>query len=112
MTRCANPGGRPKKHASAAERQRAYRERWGTVNARVEARTAEVLRNIAAHGDWSIGDVVNAALKFYATNYTWQAGDLFGKRLPTVNDPRTRAEMERDRANRDFLQGADDGENE
>ena len=103
MTRDENPGGRPRKYKDDAERQRAYRERWGRINARVEARTEEVVRTMAQAIDATDGDIVNAAIKFYATNFTWQH-DLFGKRLPTIQDRATRERMERERANREFLE--------
>lgn len=103
MTRDENPGGRPRKYKDDAERQRAYRERWGRINVRVEARTEEVVRTMAQAIDATDGDIVNAAIKFYATNFTWQH-DLFGKRLPTIQDRATRERMERERANREFLE--------
>lgn len=105
-----NPGGRPRKYANDAEKQRAFRERWATVSGRVEARTKETIETIkaASGADVSIGDVLNAAIKFYALNFDWQSGNLFGKRLPTINDPRYRAQREREEQSRAFLQGADD----
>lgn len=109
MTRNENPGGRPRKYKDDAERQRAYRERWGRINVRVEARTEEVVRTMAQAIDATDGDIVNAAIKFYATNFTWQH-DLFGKRLPTIQDKRTREAMERERANKEFLERGDDGD--
>lgn len=106
MTRNDNPGGRPRKYANDAEKQKAYRERWGRINVRVEARTEEVVRTMAQAIDATDGDIVNAAIKYYATNFTWQH-DLFGKRLPTIQDKRTREAMERERANREFLKSED-----
>ncbi len=101
-----NPGGRPRKYANDAERQRAYRERWAMVSARLEDRTRQTLDVIreASGADVTISDVINAAVKFYALNYDWQSGNLFGKRLPTVQDPRYRAQREREKANREFLE--------
>ena len=58
----------------------------------------------ASGADVTISDVVNAAIKFYALNFDWQSGNLFGKRLPTINDPRYRAQREREEANREFLE--------
>lgn len=109
--RDTNPGGRPRKYANAAEKQRAYRERWATLSGRVEQRTKDTVETIrlASGADVTIGDVLNAAIKFYAVRFDWQSGNLFGKRLPTINDPRYRAQREREEANRRFLEGADDG---
>lgn len=105
-----NPGGRPRKYASDAERQKAYRERWAVINVRAEARTKETLALIAKTCDASEADIVSAALKFYALNFTgWQDGLVFGKRLPTMQDPRYKAQRERDEANRAILEGDDDG---
>jgi len=101
-----NPGGRPRKYASDAERQKAYRERWAVINVRAEARTKETLALIAKTCDASEADIVSAALKFYALNFAgWQDGLVFGKRLPTMQDPRYKAQRERDEANRAILEG-------
>lgn len=105
MPRHCNPGGRPKKYASAAERAAAYRARWGRVNVRVEARTEETVRTLAETCSATDGDIVNAAVKYYAVNFDgWRNGLIFGGRLPTVQDPKTRAEMERAAKNREFLE--------
>lgn len=109
MPRESNPGGRPRKYANDAEKAKAFRERWGRINVRVEARTEEVVNTMARAIDATQGDIVNAAIKFYATNFTWQH-DLFGKRLPTIQDKRTREAMERERANKEFLERGDDGD--
>lgn len=108
MARQTNPGGRPKKYESAAARAAAYRARWGRINVRVEARTEDVVRIMAESCSATDGDIVNAAVKFYATNYTWKAGDIFGGRLPTIQDKRTREAMERAQANREFLESEGD----
>ena len=102
-----NPGGRPRKYQDDAERMRAYRDRWGTINVRVEKRTADAVETMRAVADFTQADIVNAAIKFYATNYTWKAGDLFGGRMPTIMDKRTREKMEREESNRKFLESED-----
>ena len=103
-----NPGGRPKKYATAAERQAAYRERWATISVRAEARTKETLALIAKTCDASEADIVSAALKFYALNFAgWQDGLIFGKRLPTVQDKAYAAKRAREDANRDFLESGE-----
>ncbi len=77
--------GRPRKYASEAEKQKAFRERYATVSVRVESRTKETLKTLAEHYDESEAEVVNAALKYFFLNYAWQTSPLFGKRLPRAN---------------------------
>lgn len=101
-----NPGGRPRKYASDAERQAAYRARWATISVRAEARTKETLALIAKTCDASEADIVSAALKYYALTFPgWRDGLVYGKRLPTIQDPRYKAQRERDEANRAILEG-------
>lgn len=112
--RNSNPGGRPKKYATAAERQAAYRERWAMISVRAEARTKETLALIAKTCDASEADIVSAAIKFYALNFDenggWKNGLIFGKRLPTVQDIAYAAKRAREAENQAFLKGADDGD--
>lgn len=106
MPRCDNPGGRPRKYASDAEKAKAFRERWGTINVRCEARTKEAIKKMAAVADFSEADIVNAAVKYYAVNFDgWRNGLIFGGRLPTVQDATYRAKREREKANKEFLEG-------
>lgn len=106
--RDTNPGGRPRKFASDAERQKAYRERWGRINVRVEKRTEETVATIAKACEASEGDIVNAAVKFYALNFDgWRSALIFGGRLPTILDAKTRERLEREEANRQFLESED-----
>ena len=111
-TREANPGGRPRKYANDAEKAKAFRDRWGMISVRAETRTVETLELIAKTCDASKADIVSAALKFYALNFDegggWKAGLIFGKRLPTVQDPRYREQREREKANREFLNQGDE----
>lgn len=103
-----NPGGRPKKYATAAERQAAYRDRWAMISVRAEARTKETLALIAKTCDASEADIVSAALKYYALNFAgWQDGLVFGKRLPTVQDKAYAAKRAREDSNREFLESGD-----
>mgnify|MGYP000402569445 CR=1 FL=1 len=107
-----NPGGRPRIHANDAEKARAFRENWGTISVRAERRTVETLELIAKTCDASKADIVSAALKFYALNFDegggWKAGLIFGKRLPTLQDPRYREQRAREDANREFLNQGDE----
>lgn len=106
-----NPGGRPRKYASDAERQAAYRARWATISVRAEARTKETLQLIAKTCDATEADIVSAAIKFYALNFDadggWKNGLIFGKRLPTVQDKDYAAKRARESANREFLESED-----
>lgn len=106
--RDSNPGGRPRKFASDADRQKAYRERWGRINVRVEKRTEETVATIAKTCDAGEGDIVNAAIKFYALNFNqWRNALIFGGKLPTILDAKTRERMEREETNRQFLESED-----
>ena len=53
-----NPGGRPKKHASAADRQAAYRARGVTIEFRADPQTASTLDGIAATLDVSRAELL------------------------------------------------------
>lgn len=103
-----NPGGRPRKYASDAERQAAFRQRWAMINVRAEARTKETLKTIAEACNATEADIVNAAVKFYALNFDgWRNALIFGGRLPTVQDPKYREKRERKDANKQFLESED-----
>ena len=80
--RQANPGGRPKKYASAAERQAAFRERYPTINVRTEPHIKGTVRKIAEEFDVSEAEVINSLIKFALTNRNWQSQGLWGKKLP------------------------------
>lgn len=105
-TRNDNPGGRPRKYASDAERQKAFRERWATINVRCEARTKETVKTMAAVAEFTEADIVNAAIKFYALNFDgWKQGLIFGGRMPTVQDKAYAEKRARQQANKEFLEG-------
>lgn len=65
-----NPAGRPRQYKDDAERRKAFRERWGKINVRVEARTAEAVETMRVVADFTQADIVNAAIKFYAQTST------------------------------------------
>lgn len=73
---------RPKKYASAAERQKAYRSRYEIVEARVIPETAETLSRLAQLLDVPRTEVVNSMINFALLNRNWHTLGLFGKRLP------------------------------
>jgi hypothetical protein len=79
--------GRPAKYASAAERQKAFRERYQTITARVEQRTKETLKMLSEHTDEPMSEVINSAIKYFVLNYNWREFGLFGKRLPRAKNP-------------------------
>lgn len=78
--RKANP--RPRKYASASERQAAYRDRAPEVCFRAEPRTVETLDRIAADLDVSRADLVLSMTKFALTNHDWSRFGLTHKPLP------------------------------
>jgi hypothetical protein len=81
-----NPGGRPRKYANDAEKQRAYRERWETLSIRTETETKKTLERLAEFSDESLSEVVNSLIKFALLNRNWFTVGLFGKRLPRATD--------------------------
>lgn len=80
--------GRPRKYASAAEKQAAYRQRWVVRSLRLEAETDETIKRIADEFDASPNEVINSLIKFALTNRNWHTQGLWGKRLTTVADIR------------------------
>lgn len=78
--RKANP--RPRKYASASERQAAYRARAPEVCFRAEAKTVETLDRIADTLDQSRADVLLSMTKFALANHDWARFGLTHKPLP------------------------------
>lgn len=76
--------GRPRKYASDAEKQAAYRERYAVVSLRLEQETADTLKRIAEYLDVPITEVGASLIKFALLNRNWMQLGLFGKRLPTA----------------------------
>lgn len=79
--------GRPRKYASAAEKQAAYRNRYTIVEARLVPETAETLDRIAEALDVPRTEVVNSMINFALLNRNWFTLGLFGKRLPYQKNP-------------------------
>lgn len=78
---------RPKKYASAAERQAAYRARYAVIELRLEHETVATLDRIGEHLDISRNEVVNQILKFGLLNRNWFTEGRFTKWLPHENVP-------------------------
>lgn len=78
---------RPRKFASAAERQKAFRERFPTLTVRVEEAQAEAIRRIADEQGRTQQEVLLSMLKFALTNRNWlQLGLTQHKQLPRFED--------------------------
>lgn len=90
-----NPGGRPKKHASAADRQAAYRARGVPIEFRADDATAGKLIEIAAALDVSRAELLLSMVKFALTNHDWARFGLTHKTIPRYegNPMATRAQM-------------------
>jgi len=76
------PNPRPRKYASASERQAAYRARAPEVCFRAEEKTAQTLDRIAADSDVSRADLLLSMTKFALTNHDWSRFGLTHKPLP------------------------------
>jgi len=76
------PNPRPRKYASASERQAAYRARAPEMCFRAEDKTVDTLDRIAADLDVSRADLLLSMTKFALTNYDWSRFGLTHKPLP------------------------------
>lgn len=77
-------GGRPRKYASAAERQAAHRARNDGI---VTWRLAEVpakISELARECDIPANELAYQMLKFALSNHDWRAKPIFGKLLPNA----------------------------
>ena len=73
---------RPRKYASASERQAAYRARAPEVCFRAEAKTVETLDQIAETLDQPRADLLLSMTKFALANHDWARFGLTHKPLP------------------------------
>jgi hypothetical protein len=73
---------RPRKYASAAERQAAYKARAEMLEFRAEPKTAVTLTNIAQELDVSRSELLLSMVKFALTNHDWARFGLTHKTLP------------------------------
>lgn len=90
--------GRPRKYASAAERQRAYRQRYVIVEARVIPETAATLDKLSELLDVPRTEVLNSMINFALLNRNWHTLGLFGKRLPFNLQPEMKGPDDGDEA--------------
>lgn len=78
--------GRPRKYATASERQAAYRERYGVRQIRLRKETLATIDDIADQLDVPSTEVVASLINFALLNYNWRTLGLFGKRLPHASE--------------------------
>ena len=76
-----NPGGRPRKYASAAEREAAFRQRWARKTFRMDPETAKTIERLSEFADESESTVLHSLVTFALLNRSWFTLGLFGKRL-------------------------------
>ena len=74
--------GRPRKYATDADRQAAFRERTPIIEFRVDHELANLLTEIADHIDVSRSDLLISMVKFALTNHDWARFGLTHKTLP------------------------------
>lgn len=77
--------GRPRKYATDAERQAAYRDRWAVKEFRMEKETAATIAKLSSELDASESEVLDSLVKFALLNRNWLTLGLFGKRLRREN---------------------------
>ena len=63
--------GRPRKYANEAEKQAAFRARWGTLTVNIEPDTADTVARLAKAYDLSQSEIVSQALKFAFLNHSF-----------------------------------------
>lgn len=79
--------GRPRTHATAAERQAAFRARYPVISVRTKSETLESIDAIAATIDMSRNEVINQLLQFALTNRAWHTAPRFTSLLPRKENP-------------------------
>lgn len=79
--------GRPKQYASAAEKQRAFRERYPTLTVRTKPETKETIGRLCHALDLSESEVVNQLLQFALANRAWLTSPMFTSLLPRKENP-------------------------
>lgn len=77
-----NPGGRPRKYASAAEREAAFRQRWARKTFTMDPEVAKTIERLSVAADESESTVLHSLVTFALLNRNWFTLGLFGKRLP------------------------------
>jgi hypothetical protein len=88
--RLENP--RPRKYASEADRQAAYRARFAMIQTRVKPETAETLERISDETGMPRAELVNQMILFALSNRNWYTDPSFTRRLTLqAYDDRRRA---------------------
>jgi hypothetical protein len=77
---------RPRKYASQAERQAAYRARNVMLEFRAEPKTADNVTKIADTLGYPRSDVLLSMVKFALTNHDWARFGLTHKTIPTYKE--------------------------
>jgi len=77
---------RPRKYASQAERQAAYRARNVMLEFRAEPKTADNVSKIADTLGYPRSDVLLSMVKFALTNHDWARFGLTHKTIPTYKE--------------------------
>ena len=77
---------RPRKYASQAERQAAYRARNVMLEFRAEPKTADNISKIADTLGYARSDVLLSMVKFALTNHDWARFGLTHKTIPTYKE--------------------------
>ena len=77
---------RPRKYASQAERQAAYRARNVMLEFRAEPKTADNINKIADTLGYPRSDVLLSMVKFALTNHDWARFGLTHKTIPTYKE--------------------------
>lgn len=78
---------RPKKYATPAEKQAAYRARYEIIEVRLVKETAATITELAETLDVPRTEVLNSLINFALLNRNWFTLGLFGKRLPYLKNP-------------------------
>lgn len=103
-----NPGGRPKKYASAAERQAAYRARYAIVEARLKPDTVQALDRIAEARDLARTDLLADLIVWALANRDWYGATRYTRPVAPMTRRAARAGGD-DPADND-ADDADDGD--
>lgn len=87
---------RPRKYASAAEKQAAFRARFPTLCVRVEPKTADTVQAVADASGRTQQETLLSMLKYAMTNRNWLTLGLTDhKQLPRIEEPRKANPMKR-----------------
>lgn len=78
---------RPKKYATAAEKQAAYRVRYAVLSVRVKPETAQTIADLSEALDMPQTEVVNQLLQFALANRAWHTAPRFTSLLPRLKNP-------------------------